>query len=109
RESLYRLVGALTGVGITVFTTMEITQGQEELRFTPNIISFLADDLISLRYVEVERELRKVVAVVKMRGSQHSKAYREYEITERGFEVGGNLDGYTGRISGAPHLTKKEG
>jgi circadian clock protein KaiC len=108
RESLYRLVGALTGVGITVFTTMEITQGQEELRFTPNIISFLADDLISLRYVEVERELRKVVAVVKMRGSQHSKAYREYEITERGFEVGGNLDGYAGRISGAPHLTKKE-
>ncbi len=109
RESLYRLVGALTGVGITVFTTMEITQGQEELRFTPNIISFLADDLISLRYVEVERALRKVVTVVKMRGSQHSKAYREYEITERGFEVGGNLDGYTGRISGAPHLTKKEG
>lgn len=109
RESLYRLVGALTGVGITVFTTMEITQGQEELRFTPNIISFLADDLISLRYVEVERALKKVVAVVKMRGSQHSKEYREYEITERGFEVGGNLDGYTGRISGAPHLTKKEG
>jgi circadian clock protein KaiC len=108
RESLYRLVGALTGVGITVLTTMEITQGQDELRFTPNIISFLADDLISLRYVEVERELKKVVAVVKMRGSQHSKAYREYEITERGFVVGGDLVGYTGRISGAPVLTRQE-
>src|SRR5690606_37428344 len=93
RESLYRLVGALTGVGITVLTTMEITQGQEELRFTPNVISFLADDLISLRYVEVDRELRKVVAVVKMRGSQHSKAYREYEITDSGFVVGGDLGG----------------
>lgn len=108
RESLYRLVGALTGVGITVLTTMEVTQGQDELRFTPNVISFLADDLISLRYVEVERELKKVVAVVKMRGSQHSKAYREYEITERGFVVGGDLDGYTGRISGAPVLTRQE-
>jgi circadian clock protein KaiC len=107
RESLYRLVGALTGVGITVLTTMEITQGQDELRFTPNVISFLADDLISLRYVEVERELRKVVAVVKMRGSQHSKAYREYEITDRGFVVGGDLGGYTGRISGAPVLTRQ--
>jgi circadian clock protein KaiC len=107
RESLYRLVGALTGVGITVLTTMEVTQGQDELRFTPNVISFLADDLISLRYVEVERELKKVAAVVKMRGSQHSKAYREYEITEGGFVVGGDLDGYTGRISGAPVLTRQ--
>jgi circadian clock protein KaiC len=108
RESLYRLVGALTGVGITVLTTMEVTQGEDELRFTPNVISFLADDLISLRYIEVERELKKVAAVVKMRGSQHSKAYREYEITDRGFVVGGDLDGYTGRISGARVLTRQE-
>jgi circadian clock protein KaiC len=108
RESLYRLVGALTGGGITVLTTMEVTQGEDELRFTPNVISFLADDLISLRYVEVDRELKKVVSVVKMRGSQHSKAYREYEITARGFVVGGDLGGYTGRISGAPVLTRQE-
>ncbi|MDQ3555704.1 MAG: AAA family ATPase, partial [Gemmatimonadota bacterium] len=109
RESLYRLVGALTGVGITVLTTMEITQDQDELRFTPNVISFLADDLISLRYVEVDRHLKRVVAVVKMRGSQHSKEYREYEIAEHGFVVRGNLDGYAGHISGAPHLTKERG
>jgi circadian clock protein KaiC len=108
RESLYRLVGALTGVGITVLTTMEVTQGTDELRFTPNVISFLADDLISLRYVEVERELKKVAAVVKMRGSQHSKAYREYEIGSRGIVVGGDLGGYTGRISGAPVLTRQD-
>ncbi|CAN5787562.1 serine/threonine protein kinase [soil metagenome] len=108
RESLYRLVGALTGVGITVLTTMEMTQGQDELRFTPNVISFLADDLISLRYVEVDRKLKKVVAVVKMRGSQHSKEFREYEITGEGFVVRGNLDGYTGRVSGAAHLTTSE-
>ena len=106
RESLYRLVGALTGQGITVLTTMEITQGQDELRFTPNVISFLADDLISLRYVEVDRHLRKVVAVAKMRGSEHSKEFREYEITGEGFVIRGSLDGYTGRISGAAYLTK---
>jgi circadian clock protein KaiC len=108
RESLYRLVGALTGLGITVLTTMEITQGQDELRFTPNVISFLADDLISLRYIEVDRHLRKVVAVAKMRGSEHSKEFREYEITDKGFVVRGSLDGYTGRISGAAYLTRPE-
>ena len=108
RESLYRLVGALTGQGITVLTTMEITQGQDELRFTPNVISFLADDLISLRYIEVDRHLRKVVAVAKMRGSEHSKEFREYEITDKGFVVRGSLDGYTGQISGASYLTKPD-
>lgn len=108
RESLYRLVGALTGVGITVLITMEAAVGQDESRFTPNVISFLADDLISLRYVEVDKQLRRVAAVVKMRGSQHSKAWREYEITDRGFVLGGDLGGYQGRISGASHLKKHD-
>ncbi|HLM66805.1 MAG TPA: ATPase domain-containing protein [Longimicrobium sp.] len=105
RESLYRLVGALTGVGITVLTTMEIMQDRAELRFTPNVVSFLADVLLLLRYCESEGQVKKVMTVVKMRGSQHSKAFREYDITAHGFEVGGGLDGFRGSISGAPYLT----
>jgi circadian clock protein KaiC len=105
RESLYRLVGALTGVGITVLTTMEIMQDRSELRFTPNIVSFLADVLVLLRYYESEGQIKKVMAVAKMRGSQHSKAFREYGITKHGFEVGGGLDNFHGSISGAPYLT----
>jgi circadian clock protein KaiC len=105
RESLYRLVGALTGVGITVLTTMEIMQDRSELRFTPNVVSFLADVLVLLRYCESEGQIKKVMTVAKMRGSQHSKAFREYDITERGFEVGRGLEGFHGSISGAPYLT----
>ncbi|HET7228611.1 MAG TPA: ATPase domain-containing protein [Longimicrobium sp.] len=105
RESLYRLVGALTGVGITVLTTMEIVQDQTQMRFTPNVISFLADDLVLLRYCEVDGKMQKVVSVAKMRGSQHSKEFQTYEITGRGFEVGGILNGYRGSVSGAPYLT----
>jgi circadian clock protein KaiC len=105
RESLYRLVGALTGVGITVLTTMEIMQDRSELRFTPNVVSFLADVLVLLRYCESEGQIKKVMTVAKMRGSQHSKAFREYDVTERGFEVGGGLEGFHGSISGAPYLT----
>lgn len=105
RESLYRLVGALTGVGITVLTTMEIMQDSSELRFTPNVVSFLADVLVLLRYCEAEGRIKKVMTVAKMRGSQHSKAFREYDITKHGFEVGGGLEGFRGSISGAPYLT----
>lgn len=105
RESLYRLIGALTGRGITVLTTMELGQQDIGLRFTPNVISFLADDLLMLRYVEIDQALRKVIGVAKMRGSQHAKDFREYEITERGVRILGRLEGFEGRISGAPRLT----
>ena len=105
RESLYRLISALTGRGITVLTTMELSQHDAELKFTQNVISFLADDLLTLRYVEVDQALRKVIGVVKMRGSQHSKDFREYEITDSGVRILGSLDGFEGRISGAPFLT----
>lgn len=105
RESLYRLIGALTGVGITVLTTMEIVQDQSEMRFTPNVVSFLADALLLLRYCEADGEIKKVLTVGKMRGSQHSKAFREYEITKHGFAIGKGLEGFRGSISGAPYLT----
>lgn len=107
RESLYRLTGALTGVGITVMTTMEIIQDHTALRFTPNVVSFLADDLVLLRYFETGGRLGRAIAVGKMRGSQHSKEFREYEVTATGIEIGEDLSGFEGSISGAPALAPR--
>ena len=87
RESLYRLVGALTATGITVLMTMEIMQTSSELRFSPYIISFLSDDIILLRHVEIAGQLRKSLAVIKMRNSDHSKELWLYDITEQGLIV----------------------
>ncbi len=87
RESLYRLVGALTGTGITVLMTMEIVQTSTDLRFSPYVISFLADNIILLRYVERKGQLKKSLLVVKMRNSQHSNDIRLYEITAQGLVV----------------------
>ncbi|MBX0328340.1 AAA family ATPase [Oscillochloris sp. ZM17-4] len=87
RDSLYRLVGALTGIGITVLMTMEIIQSPGNLRFSPYVISFLADNIILLRYVEIAGQIKKRLAVVKMRNSAHSSALRPYEITAQGMVV----------------------
>ncbi|HEV8233429.1 MAG TPA: ATPase domain-containing protein, partial [Gemmatimonadaceae bacterium] len=81
RESLYRLVGALTATGVTVVMTAEVLQGQADVRFTSEKVSFITDDIVAQRYVEIDGALRTVVAVVKMRGSQHSREFRFYEIT----------------------------
>jgi circadian clock protein KaiC len=87
RESLYRLVGALKGSDIMVLMTMEITQSATDMRLSPYVISFLADNIILLRYVEITGQLRKSIRVVKMRNSDHSKDQREYAITAQGMIV----------------------
>ena len=105
RESLYRLVGALTATGITVVMTAEVLQGQADVRFTSEKVSFITDDIVAQRYVEIDGELRTVVAVVKMRGSQHSREFRFYEITPAGAVVGDALTNYHGIITGIPDRT----
>lgn len=87
RESLYRMIAALTGAGITILTTIEVEESFVGMPFSNYAISFLTDDLIRLRYVEIDGQLRKIMIVVKMRGSNHAKDIREYVINEKGFVV----------------------
>jgi circadian clock protein KaiC len=103
RESLYRLVGALTATGVTVLMTAEIVGELGDARFTTERVSFITDDIIVQRFVEIEGVLRKVLVVVKMRGSAHSGEFREYEITDKGATVGGPMHDYHGIITGVPH------
>jgi circadian clock protein KaiC len=58
RESLYRMIFALTGIGVTVLSTLEIEESFTELAFSTYSISFLCDDIIRFRYVEIEGQLR---------------------------------------------------
>jgi circadian clock protein KaiC len=84
RESLYRMIAALTGAGVTILTTVEIEDTFAAMQFSHYTISFLTDDIIRLRYVEIDGQLRKIIVVVKMRGGNHSKDIREYVITDKG-------------------------
>jgi circadian clock protein KaiC len=103
RESLYRMIAALTGSGVTVFTTVEIEDTFTAMQFSHYAISFLTDDIIRLRYVEIGGQLRKIMVVVKMRGGNHSKDIREYVITGKGVVViGPRQTHYTRLTTGLP-------
>jgi circadian clock protein KaiC len=105
RESLYRLVGALTAAGVTVLMTHEVGGPRSDMSFTGERVSFITDDIIIQRYVELDGELRTVLAVVKMRGSSHSRDFREYTITPEGAVIGKPLSEYRGIMSGFPELS----
>lgn len=87
RESLYRMIGALTGAGITILSTVEVEDNFTSLQFSHYAVSFLTDDIIRLRYVEIDGQLRKTIVVIKMRGGNHSKDIREYIINDKGVVV----------------------
>ena len=102
RESLYRMIFALTGLGVTILSTVEMEESFTELLFSTYSISFLTDDIIRLRYVEIEGQLRRIMMVVKMRGGAHSKDIREYDIDHTGVIIGERITGYDRLISGIP-------
>jgi len=107
RESLYRLVGALTATGVTVFMTAEIVGDYPDSRLTTEKVSFITDDIIVQRFVEIDGELRKVLIIVKMRGSEHSTEFRYYDVTAKGAVVGEALTGLQGIITGVPQRAQE--
>ena len=102
RESLYRMVAVLTGMGITMVMTAELEDSYTDLRFSPHGTAFLTDAIIMQRYVELKGELQRIMAVVKVRGSAHSKALRAFEITNDGIVMGETFAGYEGLLTGHP-------
>jgi circadian clock protein KaiC len=106
RESLYRMMGSLAALGVTVMATVELADSYTDLRFSPQGIAFLTDAIIMQRYVEIDGQLRRALSVVKVRASQHSKDLREYEITQEGLILKeGTLQGYDGLLTGRPKRT----
>ncbi len=102
RESLYRMIGALTRTGVTVVSTVEVEENFTSLSLSNYAISFLTDDIVRLRYISINGQMRRMIIVVKMRGSPHSIDMHEYTVTDRGVVIGEPLRGYRGLTSGIP-------
>lgn len=103
RESMYRMMGALTEMGVTVVATVELGDSYTELQFSPQRVAFLTDAIIMQRYVQLGGQLRRAISVVKIRSSPHSKDLREYEVNSDGLRVMHEpIAGYDGILTGAP-------
>ncbi len=102
RGSLYRMVAELTGMGMTILMTSELEDRYTDLRFSPFGSAFLADAILVQRYIEIAGEFKRVLSVVKVRGSAHSKDIRVFDINDDGIVIGEILSGYGGIMSGRP-------
>ena len=107
REAIYRLVAILTAKGVTVLVTSELEDRYDVLRFSSNGDAFMADAIINQRYVEIDGQLRRVLSVIKVRGSDHSKDIRFYHIADGRTIVGERIAGFNGILCGKPVRTRR--
>ncbi|PYO77801.1 MAG: circadian clock protein KaiC, partial [Gemmatimonadetes bacterium] len=85
--------------GMFTATTGSLMGGDS---ITESNISTLTDSIILLRYVEMFGEMKRGLTVLKMRGSAHDKAIREFTIGRGGMQMGRPFRNVTGIIGGAP-------
>jgi len=92
---VYSLVQWFKNRDITAVLTHEMSRMfGSGLTMTGRGVSHIADNAILMRYVSVGPEVRRVLTVLKARGSTHSKEVREYLISEEeGLRVGGPMSG----------------
>ena len=108
-RQLHSLCQYLKNRGVTVILVNEthtITGG--EFSVTEIGLSYLADNLVFLRYLEINGELRKAIGVIKKRVSNFERTLREFKITKYGIKVGEPLTHLRGILSGVPRSIKRE-
>jgi len=109
RGELYRLINHLKMKELTsVFTAESHEVFGDRLVVTGVGLSFLVDCIILLRIVEVQSSLRKALTVLKIRGSDHDKQLREFEITSEGIRVEAPFKDLEGLLTGTPRRTGEE-
>lgn len=72
---------------------------------TDSGLSFLVDSIILMRPVEIDSAMHKALVILKMRGSDHDKKLREYDITPTGIVVAAPFTNYEGIMSGSARRT----
>ena len=102
RLAVFRTLSLLAQRGVTALVTVGYEDNSPSWRFSVDNLCFLADAVLSMRFVEVEGHICKFMTVVKVRGADHSNELREYRITDRGIEVDPHATDLDALMSGYP-------
>lgn len=89
---------------VTVLMTNEVPNITGDFQVTDDQISYLADNIIILRYLELDGGIHKAIGVLKKRLSSFETKLRKFQITEYGLEVGKPMEELSGILSGNPRV-----
>lgn len=107
-HNLHSICKYLQNMGVTIILINEIEEITGNFRATDVGISYIADNIVFLRYLEIDGQMRKAIGVLKKRLSDFEKTLREIEITRYGIKVGKPLTRLRKILSGTPEWDTKD-
>jgi circadian clock protein KaiC len=104
RELVYALTKHVRAAGVTLLMTMEVAELLGAAQLTGHGVSSIADNVIVLRYVEVQSHLERALLVLKARGIGHSTELRRLVIDGHGAHLGAPFQHLHGVLTGIPQV-----
>lgn len=102
KELVYALTKHLRATGVTSVMTMEVAELLGTGQISGHGVSFAADNLVYIRYVETMGRLDRALAIIKVRGIEHGTELVELTIDARGLRVGAPIADLQGVLTGLP-------
>ncbi len=102
KELVYAMAKHFRALGVTFNLNMEIAELLGSAQLSGHGISFAADNLIQLKYVEQDGRLDRGISVLKARGVRHATDVRRMNVKDFGIEVGTPFKGLRGVLTGLP-------
>jgi circadian clock protein KaiC len=109
-DFLASLVGFLRANEVTTLMTREIPQlFSSELTIASRGLSYIVDNIVLLRYIELRGQIRRALAVVKSRGSDHDKSLRDVLMSGGAVHIGERFENLAGLMTGMPRISASYG
>ncbi|TYB31160.1 MAG: recombinase RecA [Candidatus Mcinerneyibacterium aminivorans] len=108
KRDLTAKIRYLKNMGKTVLLISEMGKMSGDVfKITDSGISYIADNVVFLKYVEWDSKLHKTIGVLKQRTSGFENSLREFKITKDGVKVGSPLHNMQRILSGTPIKNNK--
>ena len=102
---LHEVLSYLNQVGVASFMVLAQHGLLGAAMVSPTDVSYLADNVLLLRYFEAAGEVRQALSVVKRRSGPHERSIRQMIIKDGKIKIGEPLINFKGVLTGTPEYT----
>lgn len=99
---LHELLSYLNHMGVASFMVLAQHGLLGSSMTSPTDVSYLADNVLLLRYFEAAGEVRQAISVMKRRSGPHERSIRELQLTAGKLIIGDPLRNFVGVLTGTP-------
>lgn len=105
---LHEVLAYLSQIGVASFLVLAQYGLLGAAMTSPTDVSYLADNVLLLRYFEAGGEVRQAISVVKRRSGPHERSIRQLHIADGKITIGSPLREFIGVLTGTPQYEGRQ-